>query len=56
MEMFMYDRKKTSNVLSKAAAGVKNTTTVINLGLNPKVAITGFLTSQYAHFINQLVG
>lgn len=56
MEMFMYDRKKTSNVLSKVAAGIKNTTTVINLGLNPKVAITGFLTSQYAHFINQLVG
>nr|DAK09240.1 MAG TPA: hypothetical protein [Crassvirales sp.]DAU12144.1 MAG TPA: hypothetical protein [Caudoviricetes sp.] len=56
MEMFMYDKKKTSNKLAKIASGVKNVTTAINLGLNPKVAAVGFLTSQYSHFINQLTG
>jgi len=54
--MCLYDVKKSNNVFNRVLGKIRNTVTAINLGLNPKVAITGFLTSQYNHLINMLTG
>ena len=41
---------------SKFASTFQRWTTARNLGLNPKVAATGFLTSSFAHITNALIG
>ena len=54
--MGLYDVKKKNNKLNKILGNIRNATTAINLGLNPKVAFTGYFTSQYNHFVNAATG
>lgn len=65
LEMNLYDMRRTNKKLkfgklewnySKAVSTWKAWTTARNLGLNPKVALTGFMTSMGMHIINSLVG
>lgn len=41
---------------SQFALELRNVTTAVNLGMNPKVAHVGFLTSQFAHWMNAATG
>jgi len=63
--MNLYDMRRTNKKIklgklewnySKTASTWKNWATARNLGLNPKVALTGFMTSMGMHIINSLVG
>ena len=62
LEMHLYGVMRQKFKLSKyieinqTFATIKQFTTAKNLGLNPKVAAVGFLTSQYQHLINAIVG
>jgi hypothetical protein len=42
--------------ISKVLGLIKRFTTARNLGMNPKVAVVGFLTTSFTHIINGLVG
>jgi hypothetical protein len=42
--------------IPKFMALIKRYTTARNLGMNPKVAAVGFLTTSFTHIINGLVG
>lgn len=42
--------------ISKVLGLIKRFTTARNLGMNPKVAVVGFLTTTFTHIINGLVG
>ena len=65
LEMNLYDMKRTRVVKnigpielqwSKTASLWKNWTTRRNLGLNPKVALTGFLTTMGVHLLQSITG
>jgi hypothetical protein len=63
--MNMYDMRRTNGSVNlkiaqlnyaKLASTWKNWTTARNLGLNPKVALTGFMTTLGTHILNSIVG
>lgn len=62
-ERDLYDMQRTpfgktwlGRDISKFMALIKRYTTARNLGMNPKVAAVGFLTTSFTHIINGLVG
>lgn len=65
LEMNLYDMRRSSHVFklgpielqwSKTVSLWKTWTTRRNLGMNPKVALTGFLTSMGVHILNSITG
>lgn len=65
LEMNLYDMRRSSNTInigpvelqwSKTVSLWKTWTTRRNLGMNPKVALTGFLTALGTHLINIVTG
>lgn len=65
LEMNLYDIRRSNHIYnigniqwqwSKTVSLWKEWTTKQNLGCNPKVAITGFLTTMGAHIVNMITG
>ena len=61
LDMNLYDMRKIAQGFkgwdaTKFASLLKQWTTVVNLGMNPKVAIVGMLTTGWTHLINSLTG
>lgn len=65
LEMNLYEMRRKQQMLNigpihwrmdKFASTVKQTTTAVNLGANPKVALVGFLTTLGTHILETLCG
>ena len=61
LDMNLYDKRMSRVIingkeLTKVVNIAKEWTTAKNLGLNPKVAVVGFLTAMWAHIINAITG